>query len=307
MGPAPVDPNFLKTMEKIPKIFPKGWFSFSLLRFIGARPPQSAYKSKVRISTASQAPRRTLIFEPETQSESPRPAIMMIHGGGHIMGSPINCLPTMAMLAVELDCIVVSPSYRFSPEHPFPADLDDCHAAWQWLQDNAKRLKIDPSRIGLCGNSAGGGLAAALALRLRDEGAKPPIAQALIYPMLDDRTALNRELDGQHLIWYNEINQFAWEAYLAPLSPGDKEVPALAAPARATDLSGQSPTWIGIGSSDLFWEEDVAYAQRLEEAGVACTLKTVDNAPHGFDLVKPNAPQSKDFNASLLAFFRAHF
>ena len=299
-----VDPVLLKVFKKIPKLAFRGRLNLAIFRFVAGVAPRSSLKSKVKLTRAKGAPRNTIIVEPKTPVGSPRPAVMMIHGGGHIMGGPKNTLPTLALLATELDCTIISPSYRVAPENPFPADLDDCHAAWMWLQENTQSLNIDAERIALAGNSAGGGLAAALALRLRDEGAPQPVAQALVYPMLDDRTALKRELDGLHHLWYNEINLFAWESYLAPLAPGDENVTPYAAPARSEDLSGLPPAWLGVGDADLFYDEDLEYARRITEAGGSCTLTTIKGAPHGFDLVAAWSPQAKELNGSLVEFLQ---
>jgi acetyl esterase/lipase len=197
---------------------------------------------------------------------------------------------------------VVSVAYRLAPEHPFPAALDDAHAAWQWLQGAAASLGVDPARVAVGGASAGGGLAACLAQRLRDEGRVQPAAQLLVYPMLDDRTAARRELDGAgHLVWHNRSNRAGWSAYLG----GAPEVPAYAVAARHGDLHGLPPAWIGVGDLDLFWSEDRAYAERLEAAGVAVEFLEIAGAPHGFDMMAPDVPLARAFAASQVAFLRA--
>jgi acetyl esterase/lipase len=209
--------------------------------------------------------------------------------------------------ARELGLVVVSVDYRLAPEHPFPAALDDAHAAWTWLQGAAPALGVDPARVAVGGASAGAGLAACLAQRLRDEGSAaggvPPAAQLLVYPMLDDRTAARHELDGGHLVWSNRSNRTGWSAYLgAP--PGAPHAPAYAVAARRDDLGGLPPAWIGVGALDLFLDEDRAYAARLRAAGVATELLEVPGAPHGFDALAPDVPLSRTFAAAQAAFLR---
>ncbi len=169
---------------------------------------------------------------------------------------------------------MVSPDYRLAPENPFPAALDDCMATLKWMGKHADELGIDPDRIAVYGVSAGGGLAAAVAQRAFDEGI-PLRAQALVYPMIDDRTALRDDLAGRgELTWSPKSNRFAWTAYLGR-EPRMSDAPEYAAPARRTDVAGLPPAWIGVGDLDLFYDEDVAYAEKLTAAGVPCELVTV--------------------------------
>lgn len=238
-----------------------------------------------------------------TPAVEPKAALFWIHGGGHIVGSSRSLDAIASSFAHELGVVVVAPSYRLAPKNPFPADLDDCRAAWDWLVSSADQLGVDAERIGLLGNSAGGGLAAALALQLRDDQATAPAAQVLFYPMLDDRTATDERLDAEeYFVWSNASNRVAWTDYLRPASPGDSSVSPYAAPARAQALEGLPPTWIGVGDIDLFFEEDRKYAARLKEAGVDCDLVEVEGAPHAFEAIVPDADVSKRFVASALSF-----
>lgn len=231
-------------------------------------------------------------------------ALLWLHGGGLIVGAPRMDDGRCGAFARELGLVVVSVDYRLAPEYPFPAALDDARAAWGWMQGAGGELGIDPARCAVGGASAGGGLAAALAQRLRDEGGPQPAAQLLLYPMLDDRTAARRELDGAgHLVWHNRSNRAGWSAYLGR-APGASELPAHAAAARRADLRGLPPAWIGVGDLDLFLGEDRAYAARLTAAGVAVELLEVPGAPHGFDALAPEAPVTRAFAASQVAFLR---
>jgi acetyl esterase/lipase len=178
---------------------------------------------------------------------------------------------------------VVSAEYRLAPENPCPAAIDDCHTAWTWLRERAASLGVDPARVAVGGQSAGGGLAAALVQRLHDEVGPQPLAQWLFCPMLDDRTAARRDLDRVgHLVWNNRLNHFGWRAYLAA-EPGVSKVPRYAVPARRGDLSGLPPAWIGVGDIDLFHDEDRAYAEQLRADGVETQFEVVPGGPHGFE------------------------
>ena len=201
------------------------------------------------------------------------------------------------MFARDLNVLVVNVDYRLAPECPFPAGLADCYAALAWLHDNAKTLNIDPDRIAVGGDSAGGGLAACLAQRAHDAGLGVAF-QLLIYPMLDDRTCLREPEAGVgELIWTPASNQFGWSSYLGT-EPGTVSPPPYAAASRRYALAGLPPAWIGVGTPDLFRGEDVAYAERLREAGVEVTLEIVEGLYHGADGLASDAPQSKLFYAS---------
>jgi acetyl esterase/lipase len=231
------------------------------------------------------------VFRPAAVDEQRAPGLLFIHGGGYIMGTAALGDDFCRRAAGELGIVAASVEYRLAPDHPFPAPLDDCYAALRWL---AGQPDVDPDRIAIAGESAGAGLAAALALLARDRGEVHPVAQVLSYPMLDDRTTARTDIDPRRLrMWSPDSNRFGWRAYLGPAAGGD--VPALAAPARCEDLSGLPPAWIGVGTNDLFHDEDVAYAERLRQAGVACTLHVVPGAYHGFDLVERKAAVSRAF------------
>ena len=231
------------------------------------------------------------VFRPATAR--PRtPALLWIHGGGTVFGAAAQDSGRCRQMADQLGIVVVSVEYRLAPEHPFPTPLEDCYAALQWL---AAQPDIDPTHIAVGGQSAGGGLAAALALLARERGEIRPVLQLLSYPMLDDRTTTRTDIDPRRLrIWSPASNRFGWRAYLGATASGG-EVPPLAAPARYEDLAGLPPAWIGVGTNDLFHDEDVAYAQRLREAGVDCTLDVVLGAYHSFDTLEAKAPISQAF------------
>ena len=236
---------------------------------------------------------------------SPRPAVLWIHGGGFIAGSPQLEAFGTGRLARELGVVAVSPDYRLAPEHPFPAALDDCMATLRWMRASADELGIDPDRIAVMGASAGGGLCAAVAQRCRDEGISLR-AQVLVYPMLDDRTALRHNHAGRgHFGWTPVSNRFGWTAYLGH-EPRESDAPEYAAPARRTDMSGLPPAWVGVGELDLFYDEDVDYAEKLRACGVPCTLVTVPGMYHGADALAPKALSLKDFHSGAYEHLRTY-
>lgn len=225
-------------------------------------------------------------------------ALLWIHGGGLVIGSAAVDDRFCAETARDLGIIVVAAEYRLAPEHPYPAALDDCHAAWIWLQEHAMSLGIDPAKVIVGGQSAGGGIAAALTQRLAQSGGHQPVAQWLFCPMLDDRTAARRELDALgHRVWDNRLNRFGWQSYLAT-NPGAPGVPSLAAPARCTDLGGLPSAWIGVGDMDLFHDEDLAYAEALQTAGIETTVHVVPGAPHGFESWAADTSIARDYLAA---------
>lgn len=232
-------------------------------------------------------------------------AVLWFHGGGHIAGKPAHLNALASYAARELGVTVIVPEYRLAPLHPYPANVDDGYKAWLWLVSNSSALGLDPNRLAIAGHSAGGGLAAALALRVRDSGGQQPKSQCLFYPMLDDRVACDRALDVKdHYIWNNKDNFYAWSAYLGKLSPGGDSVPTYAAAARENDLSGLPPTWIGICGLDLFEAQDATYAKRLLDSKVDCEVCRIEGVPHAFDVLVPNCEPARVMEASAMDFLR---
>ena len=191
--------------------------------------------------------------------------------------------------------------YRLAPQHPFPAALDDAYAALGWL---AKRDDVDENRIAVAGASAGGGLSAQVALHARDRGEIRLAAQILVYPMLDDRTALRTDLDESGFrLWDNGSNRIGWSSYLGQ-EAGAAEASPIAVPSRNEDLRGLPPTWIGVGALDLFCDEDLAYAERLKAAEVPCETIVIDGVFHGFDGIVQDSAATKRFRESMFAAMR---
>ncbi|HRW38539.1 MAG TPA: alpha/beta hydrolase [Aquihabitans sp.] len=238
---------------------------------------------------------RVVLYEGGDRTR-PRPAVVWIHGGGTIMGIPEQSHDAVARTAEAVGALVVSVDYRLAPEHPFPAALEDCWAALVWLADHADDLGVDRGRIAIGGDSAGGLLAASLAQLARDRGGPAIAFQALVYPMLDDRTVLRGEPDRTTRVWTHRSNAYAWTAYLGHAPSADPERP-YAAPARTEDLAGLPPAWIGVGDLDLFLEEDLEYAARLQAAGVACEVHVEPGMYHGADALFPSRPSMRAFRA----------
>jgi acetyl esterase/lipase len=238
------------------------------------------------------------LFRPSATSGA-GPALLWIHGGGYVFGSPGQDDVLCRRFARELGATVASVDYRLAPEHPYPAALEDCYSALKWL---ARLRSVDPARVAIGGASAGGGLAAALALLARDRAEVPLAAQLLVYPMLDDRTVDRKDIDHPgHRLWNQSSNKFGWACYL-----GDAD-PDIAVPARREDLSGLPPAWMGVGTLDLFHDEDLAYAERLKADGVPCDVEVVTGAFHGFDGILPKARVSQSFFNSECAMLRDAF
>jgi acetyl esterase/lipase len=240
---------------------------------------------------------RLWIVDP-APSEKDKPVLLHMHGGGFVMTGPM-WMPELQTIATDCHCVVVSVDYRLAPETHWQGSLEDNYAALKWLHAHADELGIDRSRIAVGGESAGGGHAANLSIHARDRNEVPIVFQLLIYPQLDDRTGSARPTPpaiGQFM-WTASANRFAWSSLLG-VPAGSPGVPADAVPARVASVAGLPPAWIGVGSIDLFVEEDMEYARRFVHAGVATELLVVRGAFHGFDLLVPDAEASKRFTAS---------
>jgi len=236
---------------------------------------------------------KVLIYRPKVAKGS-LPCIFHIHGGGYVGGAAESMEGPHRHIVAALGCVLVTVNYRLAPETPFPGNIEDCYAALGWVFGSAKALKIDIARIGVMGESAGGGLAAALALMARDRGEYRLAFQHLIYPMLDDRTCAVDEhhpFAGEY-IWHPHNNAFGWTSLLGGAKPGSDGVSPYAAPARAEDLSGLPPTYMSTGSLDLFLEEDLEYARRLLRVGVPVEFHIYPGGFHAFDIA-PDAAISK--------------
>ena len=237
------------------------------------------------------------IYRPEQQGKD-LPALLWVHGGGYVLGNIDNDDITAREMTRDTGCIVVSVDYRLAPEHPYPAALEDCYTVLRFLFEHHNELKIDPTRIAVGGYSAGGGLAASLALLARDRAEVEIIFQLLIYPMIDDRNVVPASDEvPDSLLWTRESNLIAWRSYLGH-EPGIDNVSPYAAAIRAEDLSNLPPAYIPVGSLDLFLQENIEYARRLIAADVKAELHVYPGAYHTFDKFAPTAAVSQRFFAN---------
>jgi acetyl esterase/lipase len=258
----------------------------NLLKVIGAVPKPDLpdiTADEIRVeSTFGAKPIRVLTYRP-VKSDNPLPTIVHIHGGGFVAGAPEMKDVGNRLLASDLRCAIYSVDYRLAPEAPHPGPLEDIYSVFAWLHRNAGPLGLDTTRIGIKGESGGGGFAAAAALYARDQQGPKFAFQHLIYPMIDDRTAVRKDLHPHvgEFVWTQEHNHFGWHSLLGR-EPGSAGVSPYAAASRAADVSNLPPTYISVGGLDLFLEENMTYADRLSRAGVPVEFHMYPRAYHGF-------------------------
>jgi triacylglycerol lipase len=251
---------------------------------------------------------RLLVYTPPGP-KALRPALFHIHGGGYVLGDAAMMTPLNMARARSFDCVVVSVDYRLAPETPYPGPVEDCYAGLKWIVDHAEALGVDPGRIVVGGESAGGGLSAAVCLLARDRGFPAIALQLLIYPMLDHRTAtpgdpIPNPFAGE-FAWTHGANRFGWSAMLGDIDPAG-DVPPYCSPARAASLAGLPPAFIAVGALDLFVDEDIDYAARLVRAGVPTELHVYPGAFHAFDVVA-GAPVAIQFREDCARALRRAF
>jgi len=269
---------------------------FKKRQSLASPPPADVEMHERHVPSVAEAPPvRVLVYTPKSKSTKEkstlRPALLDIHGGSFVLGFPEMNDARNRMLSHDLDAVVVSIDYRLAPEHPFPAAMDDSYAALEWLHDHAMELEVDPTRIAVSGDSAGGGIAASLALMARDKGKVKLKAQILIYPAVDDRpfTSMDPSCADGTAPPFNA----AFAPYLGKLS-GQKDIPSYAFAARAQSLANLPPTFIAVGALDGLSEQGLIYAQRLISANVPTEVHVYPGAYHGFDMT-PNARVTQQF------------
>ncbi|MEB3034270.1 alpha/beta hydrolase [[Mycobacterium] nativiensis] len=258
---------------------------------LAARPPVTGVQAQEFSLTVDGGSTITLRWYRRAGADQPGSAVLYLHGGGMILDwERVGGLYDEAVRGYVAACGVpmLAVDYRVAPEFPHPSPLEDCYAALRWLVDHAAELGVDPSRVAVMGDSAGGGLAAGVGLLARDRGGPAIAAQLLIYPMLDDQTCDPSTGSAALLTWTYEDNATGWAALLdgAPAT-------GYAVPARVAELAGSPPTYLDVGGLDIFADEDVAYAQRLIAAGVPVELHVYPGCPHAFDLLAPDADVSQ--------------
>jgi acetyl esterase/lipase len=295
-----VDPELLPALEMFPKI------ELSDATVAAIRAMQLPFNPDPeldrRVSLAARkvpgpagAPDVGVVIVAPRELQAPTACIVHMHGGGYVVGSAASGAPSLYGLVAALDCVIVSVEYRLAPETQFPGNIEDCYAALAWVFEHAAELRVDPKRIGVKGESAGGGLAAALALLARDRGQYRIAFQHLDSPMLDDRTCVTKDphLFAGEFTWTPKHNLYGWTSLLG-VAPGSVSVSPYAAAARAVDLRGLPPTFMTTGALDLFAEENIEYSRRLMRAGVPVELHVYPGAFHGFGL----APQAQVSSAA---------
>ncbi|MDD2972883.1 MAG: alpha/beta hydrolase [Lachnospiraceae bacterium] len=219
------------------------------------------------------------IFKP-VHAGSNMPGMLYIHGGGMIFGSVNEITNDLINEADSLNCTIISPEYRLAPENPYPAGLNDCYAALSWFAGNAKELNVNPDNIVVSGMSAGGGIAAAIAIKARDENGPKIAAQFLDSPMLDYRNNTSSAMEiTDKRFWCRQENILAWEMYLGTQHP--EKVSPQASPAVLNNFEGLPPTFISVGEVDVFRDESIAYAQKLQQAGIFTDLHVYAGVYHG--------------------------
>lgn len=245
-------------------------------------------------------PVRIVIVEPKDAAPG-RPGVLDIHGGGFMHGSPESSLSTLVEgLVLKFGITVVSVDYRLAPATRYPGSLHDNYAALKWFHEHAGEMGVDRRRIGIMGFSAGGAHAAALGIHARDRDELPILFQALLSPALDDRTGSTIDPGPSRglFLWKREDNRKAWTAFLG-VEAGSDEVPKGAVPMRVADLSRLPPTYIAVGSLDLFATESEGFARKLAAAGVPVELQVFTGGFHAFEALVPSAPLSRQARQAL--------
>ena len=283
--------------EPITQIRAKAAESYAIL------PPPVIAPERLLVPSVHGGPDIPVLLYRPAETRAGGGAILHIHGGGMVMGSAEQMQAGPAMLAATAGVPVASVEYRLAPEHPFPAPQEDCHSALTWLAGQSDAIGFDPKRIIVAGESAGGGLAAALAIMARDLGGPALAGQLLTYPMLDHRTGgddcpYNNPMTGE-FIWTRTSNRFGWRALQGDYK-ADDDRRGWFSPSLAEDLSNLPPAYIATGSLDLFFDENLDYARRLVAAGVPVDLHSYAGAIHAFNAV-PDAALSQRFNGGVLA------
>ncbi|MEU4243277.1 alpha/beta hydrolase [Actinoplanes sp. NPDC026619] len=304
LPPPPFDPELAAALGVISEMLPpfsldsiaeaRGGGAFPALTDEELRRDGAFTVEERQVPGLGDDPDITLLICTPTSVEGALGCVYHTHGGGMVLGNRRMGVDGLLDWAAEFGLVVVSVEYRLAPETPDPGPIDDCYAGLKWTAEHAAELGFDPSRLIVAGGSAGGGLAAGLALRARDEGGPALLGQMLMCPMLDDRNDTVSAIQMAGLgVWDREANRMGWSALLGDRH-GGPDVSPYAAPARAADLSGLPPAFIDVGSAETFRDEDVAYATRIWQAGGQAELHVWPGGFHGFDMMAPAAAISQD-------------
>lgn len=294
-----VAPDLRKFVELLPDLSNIGGRLAEVRSLLGGEAPQlgddgEVDTQEVWIDRRDGSRLRALLCRPsKVGTETPLPALLHIHGGGYVAGSANRDHDVALKAALELQCVVLVPDYRLAPEHPFPEPLDDVVLSYRWLHDEAGALGVDHARLAIRGVSAGGGLAYAAILKLREEPVRPPCLAVLLFPMVDDRTEAHSH-NGVY-VWTHDNNVFGWDSYLANVDRTNP--PALAVPGRVEDVSGLPPIFLATGAIDLFAGENFDLGRKLIDAGIHLEMHVYPGAYHGFALIPCGATRAYNQSA----------
>ena len=292
-----IDPELLPELETFPALDLNRENIVKMRDLLALRPqPPSSINVLSDRKTIDTEDGTVDVYIYRKNEQSDQSAVLWIHGGGYILGNAED--KRARIIADHCNCTVFSVDYRLAPEHPFPAGPNDCYSTLAWIMNEAETLGIDKNRVTIGGASAGSGMAAGVALMNRDKDNFPLQLQLLLYPMIDNLHATGSGKIENHPVWKRSTSFNAWEMYLDGV-PGEQASPYAAA-TRATDLTGLPPTYICVGSEDLFRDENIDYAQRLLTAGVPCEFSIFPGLYHGGDSFVPKARVSRRLNQSFL-------
>ena len=261
-------------------------------------------KREIRRVKGPACPEKLIILRPAKQ-DGPLPGILWIHGGGYMTGMASMVYASCGrMLARKYGAVVVSPGYRLAWRKPYPAALEDCYSALEYMAEHAEELGIRPDQLIVGGESAGGGLAAAVCLYARDRGKIPVAFQIPLYPMLDCYdTPSSRDNHGYN--WNTRKNHWGWRHYLGKLY-GTTPIPKYASPSRETDYSGLPPAFTYVEDGEPFLDETLTYIQNLQNAGIDAQVEVYHGRFHGFDALFWTR-NARDAKAKLCRHYAARF
>ncbi len=251
----------------------------------------SGVKAVVKRIECKGHKRSVIVMSPEQRTKD-SPGVLWIHGGGYISGLKEMVYMSRAVdLVKKYGSVVVSPSYTLSPFKPYPAAINDCYEALLWMKDNAEALGIRKDQIMVGGESAGGGLCAALCMMARDKGEVKIAYQMPLYPMLDNfDTESSKNNHGR--MWNTRLNHLGWRLYLR--KDAKKEVSPYASPSRQTDYKGLPPCYTFVSDGEPFYCETLKFVKDLKAAGVEASVDVYHTNIHAFDLLYPDLDISRE-------------
>jgi acetyl esterase/lipase len=278
-----LNPTFTETRIRI--------FAGLTRNFLRGRTDKSLDCSEQWILRDDNSQMRVCIYK-STELSGKVPGILWLHGGGYGMGAPEQGIGMAKAFNKKKPCVMIAPDYRLSVDAPYPAALDDCYAALLWMKNNAESLGINDSQVFIGGDSAGGGLTAAVSLYARDRNKVNIAFQMPLYPMLDDRMLTESATHNNAPVWNSKSNYYGWKLYLGEFF-GKETVPEYAAPARATNYANLPPTATFVGDLEPFRDETILYVENLKKVGVKVSFRIFEGCYHAFEQVCPMAEISK--------------